>query len=249
MLEHKTRQIQTAVIALSLAALGAGCHSSHPSYYTGGYGTSGSGSPTSAQYNHYHYQAASQPSTETRSANASQVSGQQNAGETVIPLYEEQVRVGTREVDAGSVRLRKVVTTETVNQPVQVRRETVVIDREPAGNQGQANAQQQQGATAFQEQETVIQLKREEPVVETQMVPAGRIVAQKKTQSQQQSIQRQIRREDVQVEKVGNPENVIISENVRSSRQREATGASGGSSGQNQGSGTNSNNSSTGENP
>jgi len=251
MLEHKTRQIQTAVIALSLAALGAGCHSSHPSYYTGGYGTSGSGSPTSAQYNHYHYQAASQPSTETRSANASQVSGQQNAGETVIPLYEEQVRVGTREVDAGSVRLRKVVTTETVNQPVQVRRETVVIDREPSG-QGQAAAgsnQQQQQGSAFQEQETVIQLKREEPVVETQMVPAGRIVAQKKTQSQQQSIQRQIRREDVQVEKVGNPENVIISENLRNSRQREATGAGGGSSGQSQGSGTNSNNSSTGETP
>jgi hypothetical protein len=91
----------------------------------------------------------------------------------------------------------------------------------------------------------VIQLKKEEPVVETQVVPAGRVVAQKKVQSQQQNIQRQVRKEDIQVEKIGNPENVIISDNLRSSsRQREATGASGGATGQTQGSDTNSTNNS-----
>src|SRR5436305_5940845 len=48
----------------------------------------------------------------------------------VVPLREESVKVGTREVDAGSVRLKKIVKTETINQPVQLRREEVVIDRD-----------------------------------------------------------------------------------------------------------------------
>jgi stress response protein YsnF len=260
MLEHKTKQIQTTLMALSLAALGAGCSSTHPRYYSGS--DSGAASTTSSRFSDssggssQSYQASSE-TRGTRSGANTQVSGDQIGGDTVIPLYEEQVRVGTREVDAGAVRLRKVVTTETVNQPVQVRHETVVIDREPAGNQNQnqpgqgaSNLQQQQGASgqAFQEQEIVIHLKKEEPVVETQVVPTGRVVAQKKVQSQQQSVQRQIRREDIQVEKIGNPENVIISENLRNARQRDATGAGGGATGQSQGSGTNSN-TRQGENP
>jgi len=117
-----------------------------------------------------------------------------------------------------------------VNQPVQIRRERLVIDRDTGGagaQQSGTGAQQgsQQASFSgqpFQEQEVVIKLKREEPVVETQMIQSGRIVAQKQTETQQQSVQRQVRREDVQVEKIGNPENVIISQNLRSG---EASGA------------------------
>ena len=36
----------------------------------------------------------------------------------MIPLYKESLAVGKRDVDAGSVRVKKVVKTETVNQPV-----------------------------------------------------------------------------------------------------------------------------------
>src|SRR4029078_10149165 len=81
--------------------------------------------------------------------------------ETVIPLYQESLAVGTRQVEQGQVKLKKVVTTETVNQPVQLRRETVTIDRQPASGQSSAAP-----ANAFQEGETVIQLWKEEPVVE-----------------------------------------------------------------------------------
>jgi len=251
MLHNKTK-IQTGLAVLSLAALGVGCHTSHPSYYSGG--------DSGATYtSHYSTRAGSQnyessATASTPSSKASTEAATDQSGNTSIPLYEEQVKVGTRQVDAGSVRLRKVVTTETVNQPVQVRHETVVIDREPGGSQGgqaASNLQQQQGANgqAFQEQEMVIQLKKEEPVVETQVVPTGRVVAQKRVQSQQQTIQRQVRHEDIQVEKIGNPENVIISDNLRSSsRQTGATGASGGATGQTQGSDTNSTNNSTNPN-
>ena len=170
-----------------------------------------------------------------------------NSSETVIPLHEETVRVGTREVNAGSVRIRKVVKTETVNQPVQVRRESLVVDRMAPDASAQSNQQgrpgyaQQQGgdlSTPFQENEIVIQLKREEPVVETQIVPTGRIVAQKRATSEQQNIQRQVRREDVEVTKEGTAENVTISENLRTSAKSDSSGAPPSSSAQTQGAGS-----------
>src|SRR5206468_3520437 len=39
----------------------------------------------------------------------------------VVPLYQESVNVGKREVDAGTVRVKKTVKTETVNQPIELR--------------------------------------------------------------------------------------------------------------------------------
>jgi len=215
-----------AIVGLAAAALSSGCqsksrpvaYSSSPVYYSGG-------SQTGSRY--------------TSGSEQSGQSAQASTGnETVIPLNEESLKVGTREVDAGSVRIRKVVKTETVNQPVQIRRESVVVDRLPADASAQSNQQAQQGAstgTPFQENEIVIQLKKEEPVIETQIVPKGRVVAQKRSNTEQQNIQRQVRREDVEVTKEGNTENVIISDNLRNSSKAEASGAGPSGSSQTQG--------------
>jgi uncharacterized protein (TIGR02271 family) len=159
----------------------------------------------------------------------------------VIPLYQESVNVGKREVDAGTVRLRKVVTTETVNQPVQIRRESVVIEREPGTGQPVQNDQQanQGSGQPFQEQETVIRLQSEVPVIEKQVVPAGRVVAQTRVEMQQTNIQSQIRREDIDVSKSGNAQNVIIGQGINASgqnNQQNSSGAANEPSGQNSGS-------------
>ncbi len=177
-----------------------------------------------------------QGSGSAHQAAAAQTGAGQSATETAIPLREETVRVGTRQVDAGGVRLRKIVRTETINQPVQLRRETLVIEREPAANQGQANLQQDQGAAAnaqgnaalnqpFQEQETVIRLTKEEPVVEKQVVQSGRIVAHRKMNTEQANVQQQVRREDIEINRMGNADNVTISENLKSSLQQGQSGA------------------------
>jgi len=131
-----------------------------------------------------------------------------NQGDVVIPLYKESFAVGKREVDAGAIRLRKTVKTETVNQPIELRTETVTIDRLPPGA---ATANQTQGK-AFQDQEMIVQLRREEPVVQTQIVPNGEVVARKQFQMQQTNFQGQVRWEDVTVDK-GNAQNVNISPN------------------------------------
>jgi hypothetical protein len=82
-------------------------------------------------------------------------------GETkaVIPLYKESVDVGKKEVDAGTVRVKKVVKTDVVNTPVELRHEEIVIERQPASASDSAAPD-----SAFNGQETVIHLTKEEPI-------------------------------------------------------------------------------------
>jgi stress response protein YsnF len=221
---RKMIPVTLVLSALSVAALTSGCAHSHPKYYTTT--TAPETTTTTTVQTSQPYSGSSGSATEAQ-ASPSQTqtaAATSESGSTVVPLYQESIKVGTREVEGGSVRLKKVVTTETVNQPVQIRRERLVIDRDTGGAGSQQGSQQASSFSGqpFQEQEVVIKLKREEPVVETQMIQSGRIVAQKQTETQQQSVQRQVRHEDVQVEKIGNPENVIISQNLRSG---EASGA------------------------
>jgi len=132
----------------------------------------------------------------------------------VIPLHGERVQVGTREVENGAVRLRKVVRTETVNQPVTLKREELVVDRLPAGEGGAAqngNAPQTVDLNqAFTEQSITIPLHRQEPVVQTQVVQTGEVVAQKRVAAEATTVQQPVRTEDVQVVKIGQPTDVNV---------------------------------------
>ena len=213
------------------AALLCSCASSDPDR-TEHYSTSYAPAPGSSQT----ASSAAVAVDDNDAMGASQVeSGEIRSDQVVIPLHEERVTVGKRIVDAGSVRLRKQVTTETINQPVEIRRETLVIDRQNSdgtttSTEYQATGQNFSGSSSesisqpFNQGEMVIRLQREEPVVEKQVVPAGKIVVQTRTDTQQQNVQREVRRETIDVEKIGNPENVIVSENLQG-QVRSSAGA------------------------
>jgi len=148
---------------------------------------------------------------------------QQAQDNIVIPLYEEQLKgVGKRTVDAGQVTIRKTVTTQTVSKPIELRQESLVIDREAAGSQAssassaeseraaaeQSVADEPAGAapssgTAFQEQTFTIRLQKEEPVIQKSVVQTGKVTARKESQTAQQNVEEQIRKEDVQLDKSG----------------------------------------------
>jgi uncharacterized protein (TIGR02271 family) len=138
----------------------------------------------------------------------------------VVPLFQESVNVGKREVNSGEVRLKKIVKTETVNVPVELRREEVTIDRQ---NGATGPGPNQVLAQPFQGGETTIQLKREEPVIEKQQMPAGQIVVQKRFTTEQRNVQAEVRKEDIDIAKQGDTGKVNIGQNVHAS-----FGASGG---------------------
>src|SRR5689334_13490021 len=157
----------------------------------------------------------------------SQTTVQTGSESMVVPLYQESVNVGKREVNSGEVRLKKIVKTETVNVPVELRREEVTIDRQ---NGATGPGPNQVLAQPFQGGETTIQLKREEPVIEKQQMPAGQVVVQKRFTTEQQNVQAQVRKEDIDIAKQGDTGNVKIGHNVHASF--EASGAAGSPGGE-----------------
>lgn len=116
--------------------------------------------------------------------------------EARIQLSEEELKVGKRQVEAGGVRLRKVIRTQTVNQPVELRREEIVIERVP----GQPGQKSQADAACFQDQEIYIPLRREEPVVQKENYVREEVRVSKKSKAEQRTVSEQVRKEDIEVQ-------------------------------------------------
>ena len=115
-------------------------------------------------------------------------------GEAVrVPISEEQVKVGKREVEHGVATIRKEVHTERVNMPVDLKREELVVDRSNTG-----------GGTvpedAFREGEVRIPLKKEEPVVQKEAKVVGEVRVGKRQETDRQDVSETIRKEEVKVE-------------------------------------------------
>jgi uncharacterized protein (TIGR02271 family) len=142
------------------------------------------------------------PSTEQREKKGT-------AQEATIKLSEEELKVGKREVEAGGVRLRKIVRTETVNQPVQLKREEIVIERVPAGQQGTS------GQAAFSGEEVYIPLRREEVVIEKEARVREEVRVRKQSQTDEQQVSENVRREDLEIEETGEARRRTPAEEIR----------------------------------
>lgn len=123
------------------------------------------------------------------------VSGPVN--DDAMTLSEEQVQVGTRQQEAGRVRLRKYITTEMVQQTVPVSREEVRIEREPITD---ANVDEAMSGPELTEEEHEVVLHQEVPVVQKEVVPIERVRLDTETVTEQQTVTEQVRKEDVEIE-------------------------------------------------
>jgi uncharacterized protein (TIGR02271 family) len=111
-----------------------------------------------------------------------------------IPLAQEKLHVEKRDKGSGEVRLRKVVRTEVVNQPVELRHEDVVIERVSGGSLAP-------GEKPFGEETYSIPVREEEAFVEKTVESAGTVRVRKVGETSQENISEEVRREDVEVER------------------------------------------------
>jgi uncharacterized protein (TIGR02271 family) len=107
---------------------------------------------------------------------------------------EEELAVGTREREAGRLRLRKWVETEPVQTTVEVRREKVRLEREPITGENVGDAMD---GPAISEEEHELTLHAEEPVVEKRVVPKERVRATTETVTDEAEIREQVRKERI----------------------------------------------------
>lgn len=110
-----------------------------------------------------------------------------------MQLSEEELQVGKRQVEAGQVRLRKVVHTEHKEVPVDLRREQVSVERVPASDTNVPS-------NAFEGQEINVPVMQEEPVVAKEAHVTGGVRLNRDVQTETRTVGGDVRREDVEVE-------------------------------------------------
>jgi uncharacterized protein (TIGR02271 family) len=110
---------------------------------------------------------------------------------------EEELRVGTRQREAGRARLRKWVETEHVETTVPVAREEVRIEREPITDTNVDRALQGQEISEGVHEVTLME---EEAVAGTQVVPKERVRLDTETVVEEQQVGADLRQERIEAE-------------------------------------------------
>jgi uncharacterized protein (TIGR02271 family) len=132
--------------------------------------------------------------------NADGAVGRDTSGPTTdeaMTRSEERLEVGTRQQEAGRVRLRKYVETEQVQTTVPVRRERAVVEREPitGDNLGAATS----GPEISAEEHEIV-LHEETPVVGTHVEPVERVRLGKEQRTDEETVSGEVRKERIETE-------------------------------------------------
>jgi uncharacterized protein (TIGR02271 family) len=124
-------------------------------------------------------------------------------GEQVLPVVEEQVKIGKRAVQrSGGLRVYSKVTERPVEEQVQLRQERATVERRPVDRPlGDTDR-----GRAFQERTIEVTERSEEPVVSKQARVVEEVVVGKQVEQRTQTVRETARRTDVEVEKL-NPDN------------------------------------------
>jgi uncharacterized protein (TIGR02271 family) len=132
---------------------------------------------------------AEQSTQTTGMANPTEVS---NEDEVRVQRTEEELRVGTRERKAGSIRVRKRVRTDHERIEVPTRHEEISVERVPV--EGEASEAE------IGEDEVVIPVTEEEVVVHKRPVAKEEVRIRKDVVEDTEVVEEDVRREEVEVE-------------------------------------------------
>ena len=112
----------------------------------------------------------------------------------VIPIYEEQLQVGKRDVNRGRVRVRSYIVETPVNEQVSLHSETVQIDRRPVDRPIAA------GDVAFQDRVIEAEEHAEEAVIAKNARVKEEITLRKVADDRVQTVSDSVRHTEVEVE-------------------------------------------------
>jgi uncharacterized protein (TIGR02271 family) len=117
---------------------------------------------------------------------------------TVLPVVEERLDVGKREVQRGGVRVHTTIEEQPVEEQVTLREERVNVERRPV-DRPVSDAD----ASAFKEQSFEVVERAEEPVVRKQARVIEEVVVGKDVRERTETVRDTVRRQDVHVDERG----------------------------------------------
>jgi uncharacterized protein (TIGR02271 family) len=121
-----------------------------------------------------------------------------DTGSTAIPVVQEQLKVGKREVQRGGVRVFSRVVETPVNESIGLREEHVNVERRPVNEPISG-----MDSTAFKEQSIEVRETAEEAVVEKSARVVEEVMVNKEVTQREQQIRDTVRHTEVEVEQLG----------------------------------------------
>jgi len=118
-------------------------------------------------------------------------------GQVAVPVVEEQLQVGKREVERGGVRVETHVTEKPVEENVELREEHVNVERRPVDYTFHGTESE-----AFKESLVEIREAYEELVVNKKARVVEEVVVNKEVEQHTETVHETLRRTDVNVEQI-----------------------------------------------
>jgi uncharacterized protein (TIGR02271 family) len=115
----------------------------------------------------------------------------------VIPIAEEELHVGKREVDHGRVRIQSRVVERPVQEQVTLREERVDVERRPVSGEYREGAL---SGDPFQERTIEVEERGEEAVVSKEARVTEEVVVRKEAETRTETISDTVRKTEVDVE-------------------------------------------------
>jgi uncharacterized protein (TIGR02271 family) len=114
-------------------------------------------------------------------------------GEEVIPIAEENLRVGKRQVEGGRVRIRSYVVETPVQEQVNLRQEHVHVERRPVDRPAKMDED-------YRERSIEAEERAEEAVVSKEARVKEELVVNKDVRERTETVEDTVRRMEVEVE-------------------------------------------------
>jgi uncharacterized protein (TIGR02271 family) len=115
--------------------------------------------------------------------------------EQVIPVYEEELKVGKRTVDQGHVRVRVYTVEHPMQQGVTLREERVAVERRPIDRPASGMP-----GEAFRDRTIDVTTHREEPVISKETRLREEVVVHKEADQRTETVHDNVRHTEVEVE-------------------------------------------------
>jgi uncharacterized protein (TIGR02271 family) len=125
------------------------------------------------------------------------VNRSENTGGNVIPIIEEELNVGKREVETGGVRVQSHITEKPVEERVTLREEHVKVERHPVNR-----AVSDSDLANFKEGEIDITTRSEEAVVAKQAKVVEEVEIGKQVSEREEIVHDTVRRTDVEIDEI-----------------------------------------------
>jgi uncharacterized protein (TIGR02271 family) len=138
------------------------------------------------------------PAYTSEEAKADRDQFREHAGNTAIPVIQEEIQVGKRAVQRGGVRVYSHVVDQPVEEQINLRQERVRVERRPANRPVESG-----DVSRLQDQTIEVTETVEEPVVSKRAIVREEVVVGKETTERTETIRDNVRRTEVRVDPIG----------------------------------------------